>query len=159
MTPALDTLDVGARSDALPDGAGGEGVFAPARFPPYAPRTFAGLPIATIVLGALVLVMALWAAWATRELVALRSHRIVSVSLGTMVRDFVAAEARAKSNPDEAAYRTRVYLDTTQATIRQMASHGTTILVSEAVMGNSVPDVTPTLKAAIDAKLGAAHAH
>ena len=32
---------------------------------------------------------------------------------------------------------------------------GTTVLVSEAVAGNSVPDVTPQLKADIDAKLKA----
>lgn len=155
MTPASDTLVPGADGSASVI-AGGEGAFAPAAFSPaYLPRIFAGLPVSTVVLGALVLVLSLWATWATRELMHLRDHRIVSVSLGSIVRDFIATEARARSTPDQAAYRTRVYLDATQGAMRNLASQNTTILISEAVVGNSVVDITPQVKAAVDAKMNA----
>lgn len=155
MTPAAETLVPGV-GESPPVLAGGEGAFAPAAFSPaYSPRTFAGLPRSTIVLGALVLFLSLWATWATRELLALREHRIVSVSLGSIVRDFIAAEAHARSTPDQAAYRTRVYLDATQGAMRNLARENTTILVSEAVVGNSVPDITAQVKSAVDAKLNA----
>lgn len=155
MTPAAETLvpGVGESPSVL---AGGEGPAASTLFSPaYSPRTFAGLPQSTIVLGALVLFLSLWAMWATRELMVLREHRIVSVSLGTIVRDFIAAEARARSTPDQAAYRTRVYLDATQGAMRSLARQNTTILVSEAVVGNSVPDITAQVKTAVDAKMNA----
>jgi hypothetical protein len=155
VTPAAETLVPGA-ADSAPVLAGGEGAFAPVAFSPaYSHRTFAGLPVATVILGALVLVLSLWATWATRELMQLRDHRIVSVSLGSIVRDFIANEARARSTPDQAAYRTRVYLDATQGAMRNLASKNTTILVSEAVVGNSVPDITSQVKTAVDAKMNA----
>jgi len=116
-------------------------------------RTYAGLPLSTLVLGGLMLLMLLWAAWATRELVALRSHRTVSVSLASLVRDFVAAEARNGGTPEVTAARTRIYIGTIGGAVKAMADDGSTVLVSEAVLGNSVPDVTPQLKAAVDARL------
>ena len=118
-------------------------------------RTFAGLPISTLVLGGIVLLMALWSAWITRELLIVRSHRVVSVSLARIVQDYIAVEAHNGGTPETSAMRTKLYLAATQAAIRSLTEEGTTVLVSEAVAGNSVPDVTPQLKADIDAKLKA----
>ena len=118
-------------------------------------RTFAGLPLPTLVLAAVVLLLALLSAWQTREILALRSHRTVSVSLATLVRDFIAAEAHNGGTPETSAMRTKLYLAATQASIRELTEQGNTVLVSEAVAGNSVPDVTPAVKADIDAKLKA----
>ncbi|UAJ12386.1 TrbI F-type domain-containing protein [Glacieibacterium megasporae] len=118
-------------------------------------RTFAGLPIPTLILAAIVLLLGLLSAWQTREILALRSHRMVSVSLATIVRDFIATEAHNGGTPETSAMRTKLYLAATQASIRELTEQGTTVLVSEAVAGNSVPDVTPALKANIDAKLKA----
>ncbi len=117
------------------------------------PRSFAGLPIATVVLGALVLMMGLWSAWQTREILILKSHRTVSVSLSTIVRDFIRAEARNGGTPETAQLRTQAYLGATEAAIRALGENGNTVLLSEAVAGNSVPDVTPEVKAAIEARL------
>lgn len=117
------------------------------------PRSFAGLPIATVILGALVLMIGLWSAWQTREILILKSHRTVSVSLSTIVRDFIRAEARNGGTPETAQMRTQAYLGATEAAIRALGEGGNTVLVSEAVAGNSVPDVTPEVKAAIEARL------
>ena len=121
-----------------------------------ASRTFAGLPLPTVILGALVLFMALWSLWLTRELLMLRSHKTVSVSLATIVHDFIAIEAHNGGTPETTAARTQLYLAATQSAIKSLTDQGQTVLVSEAVAGNSVPDVTPQLKAAIDARLRAA---
>ncbi len=118
-------------------------------------RSFAGLPLPTVVLGVLVLLLALLSAWQTREILALRSHKTVSVSLATLVRDFIGAEAHNGGAPETSAMRTKLYLAATQASIRELTEQGNTVLVSEAVAGNSVPDVTPAVKADIDAKLKA----
>ena len=118
-------------------------------------RSFAGLPLSTVILGALLLLMALWSAWLTRELLLVRSHRIVSVSLARIIQDYIAVEAHNGGTPDTSAIRTKLYLAATQSAIRSLTEQGTTVLVSEAVAGNSVPDVTPQLKAEIDAKLKA----
>lgn len=117
------------------------------------PRSFAGLPIATVILGALVLVMGLWSAWQTREILSLKSHRTVSVSLSTIVRDFIRAEARNGDTPETAQLRTQAYLAATEAAIRALGENGNIVLESEAVAGNSVADVTPEVKAAIEARL------
>lgn len=152
MTPAIDPCLTDGGENPL--GAGGEGAFAAAVSPPASPgRTFAGLPVPIVVMGFLMLAMALWAGWATRELLALRSQRIVSVSLATLVRDFVTDEARNGGSPAYMAARTKVYTLATQAAMQSLTRRGTTILVSEAVVGNSVPDITPQLKSAVDAKL------
>ena len=125
------------------------------RPPPIAARTFAGLPVPTLVLAGVVLLLALLSAWQTQQILALRSHRIVSVSLATIVRDFIAAEARNGGSPETAAARTKLYLAATQSAIRGLTDHGATVVVSEAVVGNSVPDVTPAVKADVAAKLKA----
>ena len=79
----------------------------------------------------------------------------MSVSLARIVQDYIAVEAHNGGTPDTAAMRTKLYLAATQSAIRSLTEEGTTVLVSEAVAGNSVPDVTPQLKAEIDAKLKA----
>ena len=146
--PMLDQTDVSATDDLEP-------VFAATPPVPVVGRTFAGLPISTLILGGIVLLMALWSAWITRELLIVRSHRVVSVSLARIVQDYIAVEAHNGGTPETSAMRTKLYLAATQAAIRSLTEEGTTVLVSEAVAGNSVPDVTPQLKADIDAKLKA----
>ena len=157
MTTAIEPLhlpgfdDAAEPADTWPPRAADDVM----RSPPITGRTFAGLPIPTLVLAALVVILALLSAWQTRQILALRSHRIVSVSLSTLLHDFLAVEARNGGTPETAALRTKLYLAATQASIRELTDGGATVVVSEAVLGNSVPDVTPTIKADVDAKLKA----
>jgi hypothetical protein len=122
------------------------------------PSGFGGFSPRELVVMALFLVLLLWVAWATRELMTLKDRRTVSVSLATMVQDFVAAEARRGSNQQDAAARTKAYLTAIDAAMRAISEDGTTILVSEAVLGNSVPDVTQTVMKAVNSRLGIAPA-
>ena len=116
---------------------------------PCAPRTFAGWPLARVAGAALVVVALLWAVWATRTLIELQQRRIVSVSLSRLIEDFVAAEARNGGSPDESAKRTSAYLAAVNRAVADLSRHGTTVLVSEATLGRSVPDSTEEIRAAV----------
>ena len=117
------------------------------------PRQFAGFAVRDLALVMAFVLLTLWASWATRELLALRQARIVSVSLATLVRDFVSSEARVASSPEATAAHTRAYLAAVNDAMRGLTDDGATVLVSEAVVGNSVPDLTPQVAAAVKAKM------
>jgi len=99
------------------------------------------------------LLLTIWAIWATCELLELKERRIVSVSLSKIITDFVAAESRNGSSPETATARTRAYLAATDEAMRSLSRGGSTVLVSEAVVGNSVPDMTAAVAAAVNARL------
>lgn len=158
MTASADLFghEAGDAGDAgMPSGQDPDTVVA--AMPPVVSdgRTFAGLPLSTVILGGLLLLMTLWSAWMTRELLVVRSHRVVSVSLARIIQEYIAVEAHNGGTPETSAMRTRLYLAATHSAIRSLTEGGATVLVSEAVAGNSVPDVTPQLKADIDARLKA----
>lgn len=90
-----------------------------------------------------------WGAWLTREVMALQERRIVSVSLQSLIEDYVSATARQGLSEDEAARRTKAYLAAVEAAVARLNDGRTTVLVSEAVVGQTVPDVTGTVEAAI----------
>ena len=85
----------------------------------------------------------------TRSLVEVRSRHIVSVSLSRLVEDFVASEARGGGTPDQSAKRTAVYLTAINQAVSNLGQDGTTVLVSEATLGRSVPDRTELVRARV----------
>jgi hypothetical protein len=116
-------------------------------------RTIAGWPMKNVALAALLLLGLVWAAWATRILLDLSKRQIASVSLSRLVEDFVAAEARNGGTPEETSRRTATYLAAVNETLGALATGGTTVIVSEATLGKSVPDRTDWVAAQVQAKL------
>ena len=112
-------------------------------------RTIAGWSLQTILIGFLLIATTLWGAWVTRTLVEVRSRHIVSVSLSRLVEDFVASEARGGGTPDQSAKRTAVYLAAINQAVSNLGQDGTTVLVSEATLGRSVPDRTELVRARV----------
>lgn len=98
--------------------------------------------------------VAVWGLWLTREILILKERRIVSVSLQTLVEDYVAGAAREGLSEAEAQRRTKAYLAAVEAAIASLNDGRTTVVVSEAVVGSTVPDVTPAVKAAIARGMG-----
>lgn len=142
----MTTIDVALAAppvDAAQDAAPASMVHSPP------PRSFAGLSMREMLVVAGFLVLLLWAAWATRALLELRDRRIVSVSLSTIIKDFVVAESRNGSSAEQAAVRTKAYLAATDAAMQSLSRGGATVLVSEAVVGNSVPDMTTAVASAV----------
>jgi len=91
----------------------------------------------------------LWGLWLTREVLAIEERRIVSVSLQSLVENYVTETARQGISEEEARRRTRAYLAAVEAAIASLDDGRTTVLVSEATLGKTVPDATPAVQAAV----------
>jgi hypothetical protein len=63
-----------------------------------------------------------------------------------MINDFVMAEARSGNSPEQVERDTRHFMALLQDVLRNRAQDGTTILVGEAVVSGSVPDVTADVR-------------
>lgn len=119
-------------------------------------RRFAGLLPVALLLAASILASSLWSAWATREILALREREVVTVQLARVMGDFVEAEARSGRPPDEIRARVEGYLKAVQAAVDALAREGRTVLVAEAVVAGSVPDLTDRVRADVARRMGIA---
>lgn len=113
--------------------------------PVYAARQsarFAGLSHAQLGIMVVVLAAAIWGMWATSKIFALEDRRVVSVRLSAIVNGFVTAEARSGTPPDQLAARTAAFMTALDTVLKNRAADGQVVLVGEAVVASSVPDVT-----------------
>lgn len=106
------------------------------------PARFAGLTFAQLALMAVALAAGIWGMWATAKIFALEDRRVVSVRLAAIVNDFVTAEARSGTPPDQLTARTRTFMTALDSVLKKRAADGQVVLVGEAVVAASVPDVT-----------------
>ena len=109
---------------------------------PRKPARFAGLRHTQLGVMAVVLATAIWGMWATAKIFALEDRRVVSVRLAGIVNDFVAAEARSGTPPERLAARTAAFMGALDRVLKSRAADGQVVLVGEAVVAASVPDVT-----------------
>jgi Type-F conjugative transfer system protein (TrbI_Ftype) len=105
-------------------------------------RRFAGFTFGQLGLGVLLLGAAIWGMWATSKIFALEDRRVVSVRLASIVNDFVSAEARSGTPPEQLEPRTRAFMVALDGVLKKRAAGGQLVLVGEAVIASSVPDVT-----------------
>lgn len=113
-------------------------------------RTLAGWPLGRLVMAALFIVNTMWGVWATRTIIDLQGKQIVSVSLTGLVSDFIAAESRRASSPEQAAARTRAYLAELDRAVAALERDGAVVLVRESVLGRGVPDRTAQVRLAVE---------
>lgn len=119
-------------------------------------RRFAGIGLASILLGLAVVGAALWGVWATDRLLALEKRELVTVRLSGIMGEFVEAEARSGRSPEEMQARVRAYLHAVEASVEQLGREGRTVLIAEAVVAGSAPDLTETVRADVARRTGAA---
>lgn len=112
-------------------------------------RRVLGWQVGRLLGGAAVLCAALWGLWLTREVLTLKERRIVSVSLQSLIEHYVAETAQEGVGEEEAQRRTRAYLAAVEAVVASLNDGRTTVLVSEAVIGKTAPDITPAVEAAV----------
>jgi hypothetical protein len=113
----------------------------PIMHPPL-PRRFAGFTYGQLAIGALLLLATIWGMWTTSRIMALEERKVVSVRLASIVNDFVSAEARSGTPPEELGNRTRAFMLALDTVLKKRAASGQVVLVGEAVVAASVPDVT-----------------
>jgi hypothetical protein len=110
---------------------------------------FAGFSWLQLAAGCALILSLFWGAWLTREVARLKTTRIVAVSLSAIVNDFVMTEARSGNTEAQATLDTRHFMAAVQAVLKAHAARGEMIIVGEAVVSSSVPDITADIRAEI----------
>jgi len=89
----------------------------------------------------------LWGVWATDRLLSLEKREVVTVQLSRIMGEFIEAEARAGLPPEETRMRVELYLEAVEASVEALGREGRTVLVAEAVVSGSAPDLTESVRA------------
>ena len=121
----------------------------PRPYTPWRQRRVLGWRLDALLGVVLLMAAGIWGAWLTREVLQLQERRVVSVSLQALVGNYVSGAAREGLSETEIEERTRRYLAAVETAMAGLSDGRTTVLVSEAVLGRSVPDVTPAVEAAV----------
>lgn len=119
------------------------------------PKGRFGVSLTAIALALSMVGSTLWGLWATDKLLALEKREVVTVQLSGIMGDFVEAEARAGRSPEETRQRVQAYLKAVEASVGQLSREGRTVLVAEAVVAGSTPDLTEAVRADVARRMGA----
>ena len=115
----------------------------------------ASINLTAVVVGAGMVGQVLWGAWATDKLLTLEKREVVTVQLSRIMGDFIEAEARAGRPPEETRLRVQAYLKAVEASVQKLGREGRTVLVAEAVVAGSTPDLTQSVRADVVRRMGA----
>jgi hypothetical protein len=112
---------------------------------PAAPRARIGLvPVALV--GALV-VAGLWGAWVTKRVLgAGDTPTIAKVQLAGIVGEYVQAQARSATPPEQVTAETRAFMGEVQKNLERRGASGQIVLVGEAVLAGNVSDITAEVR-------------
>ena len=108
-----------------------------------------------VILGASMIASTAWGAWATDKLLDLDKREVVTVQLGRIMGDFVEAEARSGRPPEETRQRVQAYLKAVDASVQRLGREGRTVMVAEAVVAGSTPNLTEAVRADVARRMGA----
>lgn len=120
--------------------------------PRPAPRARIGLvPVALV--GALV-AAGLWGAWVTKNVLGAGDRpAIAKVQLSGIVGEYVQAQARSATPPEQVTTETRAFMGEVQKNLERRGASGQIVLVGEAVLAGNVPDITAEVRREVYAKV------
>ena len=116
---------------------------------------FSAINLTAVVVGAGMIGQVLWGVWVTEKLLTLEKREVVTVQLSRIMGDFIEAEARAGRPPEETKMRVQAYLQAVEASVEHLGREGRTVLVAEAVVAGSTPDLTEAVRADVARRVGA----
>lgn len=116
-------------------------------------KRFGGYSATTLATFATVLAAGLWSGWATDKLLDIEKREVVTVELSTIMDSFVEAEARSGRSPEEMKRRVEQYLGAIQVSVETLGRDGRTVLVAEAVVAGSAPDLTDVVRADVNKRM------
>lgn len=121
------------------------------------PSRRAGIGRAHVMILVVAVAGLVWGAWMTRSILDLRGRPapFVTVQLEGLVAEYVRAQARSAKSPDQIGTETTMFMKLLDASVARRARAGKVVLVSEAVVGGSVPDITGSVRREIYAHLPA----
>jgi hypothetical protein len=114
----------------------------PAATMPRRRPVFAGYTGPQLLIGAAVLVLLIWGMWVTRALTAAPRQHIVKANLSRIVGDYVQAQARSATPPDQVRAQMQQFMASLDTELQRRSAQGQVVLVGEAVLSKSVPDIT-----------------
>lgn len=115
----------------------------------------ASINLTAVVVGVGMVGQVLWGVWATDKLLTVEKREVVTVQLSRIMGDFIEAEARAGRPPEETRLRVQAYLKAVEASVQKLGREGRTVLVAEAVVAGSTPDLTQSVRADVVRRMGA----
>jgi hypothetical protein len=110
---------------------------------------FAGYTAGELILGAAILIALVWAMWVTRILTAEKPQHIVKADLSRIVGEYVQAQARSATPPDQVQAQMRLFMASLDTELQRRGVNGQVVLVGEAVLSKSVPDITADVAKAV----------
>lgn len=123
------------------------------------PRRPVGLGRTRLAVLAVSIAAIAWGAWSTRAILDLRARPapFVKVQLGALVAEYVRTQARSAGSPEQIRTETAQFMKSLDASLARRTRDGHVVLVSEAVIGGSVPDITAVVRREIHARLTPPH--
>ena len=115
----------------------------------------ASINLTAVAVGVGIVGQVLWGVWATDKLLTLEKREVVTIQLSRIMGDFIEAEARAGRPPEETRLRVQAYLKAVEASVQKLGREGRTVLVAEAVVAGSTPDLTQSVRADVVRRMGA----
>lgn len=119
---------------------------------PAAPRrrpVFAGFTGPQLLVGAAVVMLLIWGMWVTRTLTAAPQQHIVKANLSRIVGDYVQAQARSATPPEQVRAQMQQFMASLDTELQRRSAQGQVVLVGEAVLSKSVPDITGDVVSAV----------
>ena len=111
---------------------------------------FAGYTAPQLLFALAVLAVAIWGMWVTRAITTKPApQRIVKADLSRIVGDYVQAQSRSATPPDQVQFQMRQFMASLDNELQRRGAEGQVVLVGEAVLSKSVPDITPDVVRAV----------
>ena len=118
-------------------------------------RRVTGVSWGAVVLALALPGAALWGVWTTERVAAIERREIVTVELSRLMGEFVEAEARSGRPPEVMQARVEAYLAAVEASVERLDREGRTVLIAEAVVAGSAPDLTNQVRADVARRMKA----
>ena len=118
------------------------------------PPPRARLGAAPIALVTALVAAGLWGAWVTKSLLGGPDlPSIAKVQLSGIVGEYVQAQARSATPPDQVSAETRAFMGEIQRNLEKRGAAGQLVLVGEAVVAGNVPDITADVRREVYARV------
>lgn len=110
---------------------------------------FAGYTAGQLLVGAAVLFALVWALWISKVVTTEKPQQIVKADLSRIVGEYVSAQARSATPPDQVQAQMRAFMASLDTELQRRGAAGQVVLVGEAVLSKSVPDITVDVAKAV----------
>lgn len=119
---------------------------------PATPSNRIGL-VPIVLVGALV-ATGLWGVWVTKSVLGTGDRpAIAKLQLSGIVGEYVQAQARSATPPEQVTTETRAFMGEVQKNLERRGASGQIVLVGEAVLAGNVPDITAEVRREVYAKV------